>query len=82
MYIETIGDLARASEDTLRRRLGKIGEQLHFYASGLNDSPVLHIGESDNLHSEKLCQGCFSKRAKKIRQGVNFALSYFHKYCF
>jgi len=51
MYIETIGDLARASEDTLRRKLGKIGEQLHIYANGLDDSPVLHIGESDNLHS-------------------------------
>jgi len=51
MYIKTIGDLARTSEDTLRRRLGKIGEQLHIYANGLDDSPVLHIGESDDLHS-------------------------------
>jgi len=50
MYIETIGDLARTNEDTLRRKLGKIGEQLHFYANRLDDSPVLHIGESDDLH--------------------------------
>lgn len=51
MYIRTIGDLAAASESLLRQRLGKLGEQLHIYACGLDDSPVLHIGECDPLHS-------------------------------
>ena len=40
MGIRTIGDLARFSPDILIRKLGKAGEMLHKYASGLDDSPV------------------------------------------
>jgi DNA polymerase-4 len=48
LHIHTIGDLAMASEDLLRRRLGKLGEALHLYANGLDDSPVQ---ESDEVSS-------------------------------
>jgi len=73
MYIKTIGDLARTSEDTLRRRLGKIGEQLHIYANGLDDSPVLHIGESDDLHS--VGNGMTFKRNLTSRADIQTAVT-------
>ena len=38
--IRTIGELARASEQMLAMRFGKMGEMLHKYANGLDDSPV------------------------------------------
>lgn len=48
MNVTTIGGLAAADEDLLRRRLGKLGEQLHVYANGLDESPVQ---ESDDVAS-------------------------------
>lgn len=39
--IRTIGELARASEQMLAMRLGKMGEMLYKYANGLDDSPVV-----------------------------------------
>ncbi|WRS28558.1 DNA polymerase IV [Oscillospiraceae bacterium MB08-C2-2] len=51
LYIHTIGELAVADEEMLSRRLGKIGSQLHLYANGLEDSPVLHAGEEPELQS-------------------------------
>lgn len=51
MYICTIGDLARANQSTLKKYLGKMGEQLHLYANGLDDSPVLCVGASPPPHS-------------------------------
>ena len=40
MGVRTIGELAECSEDILRMRFGKAGEQLYKYANGLDDSPV------------------------------------------
>jgi len=45
VYITTIGELANADEHMLKGLLGKIGEQLHVYANGLDESPV--VQESD-----------------------------------
>lgn len=49
--VKTIGDLAQLPEDLLAKKLGKLGEQLHLYANGLDESPVLHIGETEEPHS-------------------------------
>ncbi len=49
--ISTIGQLAAASPELLRERFGKLGDQLHAYANGLDDSPVLEIGEEEDVHS-------------------------------
>ncbi len=43
--IRTIGDIAGAPQELLERLLGKIGLQLHEYASGMDRSPV--IGDAD-----------------------------------
>ncbi len=40
MGVRTIGELAECSEDILKMRFGKAGEQLYKYANGLDDSPV------------------------------------------
>lgn len=45
-YIETIGDLANANPDVIKRRLGKCGEALQAYANGLDTSPVALVGET------------------------------------
>ena len=45
VYITTVGELANADEHMLKGLLGKIGEQLHIYANGLDESPV--VQESD-----------------------------------
>lgn len=57
MGIRTIGDLARFSPDILVRKLGKAGEMLHKYASGLDDSPV---------------EGHSNDDAKSISNGLTF----------
>ena len=42
MRINTIGDLARTALDTLQSQIGnKLGLQLHSFANGIDDSPVL-----------------------------------------
>ena len=41
MGIHTIGALAEADVNSLKVRLGRAGEQLHRYAAGLDDSPVV-----------------------------------------
>jgi len=51
MGIETIGQLAAAPAELLRRRFGKLGDQLFAYANGLDDSPVLEIGQEEDIHS-------------------------------
>lgn len=43
--IRTIGDIANAPEELLERLLGKMGLQMHEYASGMDRSPV--IGDAD-----------------------------------
>ena len=49
--IFTIGDLANASKSAIVRRLGKNGEMLWKYANGQDDSPVLRIGEEEQVKS-------------------------------
>ncbi|WP_101910540.1 DNA polymerase IV [Marasmitruncus massiliensis] len=51
MAITTIGELAAADRDWLVRRLGKIGETLHDYANGLDNSPVRSIYEEREVKS-------------------------------
>ena len=45
MGIRTIGALAESSPSLLNMRFGKIGEMLHAYASGNDESPVLPVQE-------------------------------------
>ena len=49
--IATIGQLAAAPPELLRERFGKLGDQLYAYANGLDDSPVLEIGEEEDIRS-------------------------------
>lgn len=42
--IKTIGDIAAADPDYLRRTFGKHGSSLYIYACGLDDSPVVPYG--------------------------------------
>ena len=49
--INTIGDLARTDVAILRRRLGKWGEILWFFANGMDTSPVRKISESEQIKS-------------------------------
>lgn len=51
MGVKTIGDLARLPLEFLTKKLGKLGELLYRYANGLDESPVLHIGEEEAPHS-------------------------------
>lgn len=45
MGIKTIGALAEASPSLLNMRFGKVGEMLHNYATGNDESPVLPVQE-------------------------------------
>ena len=51
MGIKTIGDLSRVPRDVLVARFGKYGDQLYKNANGLDDSPVIRIGEGDDQKS-------------------------------
>ena len=45
-YIRTIGDLAKADIVSLQRLVGnKLGQHIHNYANGMDESPVLHERE-------------------------------------
>lgn len=43
--VTTIGQLAASSREAVSGKLGKLGEMLHDYACGLDDSPVAVAGE-------------------------------------
>lgn len=49
--INTIGDIANASPEFLRSRLGKWGEVLWSFANGQDDSPVTRLGEEGLIKS-------------------------------
>lgn len=49
--IHTIGQLAKASRETLSLRLGKMGEQIWDYANGLDESPVASIYDRHTVKS-------------------------------
>lgn len=51
MGIKTCGELARASVMTLKDRFGVVGERLHLMAQGLDDSPVIPLGQEPNAKS-------------------------------
>ncbi|MCL2873951.1 MAG: DNA polymerase IV [Defluviitaleaceae bacterium] len=51
MHIKTIGELARSNKSIIIKQLGKIGEVIHDYANGLDDSPVKSAYEQDKLKS-------------------------------
>ena len=49
--IKTIGDLAKLEEDDLRGLLGKQGGTLYRYVNGLENEPVRHIDDPDEIKS-------------------------------
>ncbi len=49
--IRTIGELANASRELLAAKLGKAGEQLHKYALGLDDCPVVRTEDREDAKS-------------------------------
>ena len=49
--IRTVGELAAADREMLRRHLGKTGELLHDYANGLDDEPVRSYDEEREAKS-------------------------------
>jgi len=49
--VRTIGDLAAADRTLLAQRLGKMGEMIHDYAAGLDDSPVKSAYEEREVKS-------------------------------
>lgn len=71
--IRTIGELAHAEPGLLRRRLGKLGDQLHAYANGLDESPVLEIGQEEDPHS--VGNGMTFSRDLLSRQDIHTAVT-------
>ena len=49
--IETIGDLARADANVLEKSLGKLGEMLHRYANGDDNSEVAEYNHQQRIKS-------------------------------
>jgi DNA polymerase-4 len=80
-YIRTIGELASAGEDSLRRRFGKWGTYLYCYANGLDTSPVKpsdyeaavkSVGNSTtaprDLENEQDCHIVFQNLAESVAE--------------
>lgn len=51
LFIYTIGDLARSDKNLILSRLGKLGEVIHDYANGLDESPVKTANEDREVKS-------------------------------
>ncbi len=51
MGIRTCGELARTPPRDLKDRFGVIGERLHLMAQGLDDSPVIPLGQEPDAKS-------------------------------
>lgn len=51
LYIKTIGDLAKSDRNVIQSKLGKMGELIHDYANGIDDSPVKGITEERDVKS-------------------------------
>lgn len=73
MHICTIGDLARTDRTLLARKLGKLGEQLHINANGLDDAPVLSIDTPQEAQS--IGHGITFKRDLVSREDISTAVS-------
>ena len=71
--IRTIGELASASKEMLRHRLGKMGDMLWNYANGLDDSPV---GVDDNYEAKSISNGLTFRHdlvtREDCRTGIDF----------
>ena len=51
LNIRTIGDLARAPAEVIRRKFGKVGLMLVDFANGLDDAPVRPVGVEETIKS-------------------------------
>ncbi|MBQ3108266.1 MAG: DNA polymerase IV [Clostridia bacterium] len=71
--IRTIGDIARAGKETLVSLLGKAGEQAWVYASGLDESRVLKIGEEEPIKS--IGNGMTFRRDLKTAEDIHIGLT-------
>lgn len=49
--IRTCGELGRFPVESLRRKFGVIGEQLHFMGQGIDNSPVVPVEEAEEVKS-------------------------------
>lgn len=71
--IHTIGDLAIASKELLKNKLGKMGEMISDYANGLDDTPV---GADDGAEVKSISNGFTFKhdlmKAEECRTGIDF----------
>ncbi len=72
--IRTIGALAAASPTFLAGRFGKMGEQIHAYACGIDDSPVL--SRAERAAPKSVGNGMTFRHdivsAEEIRAGLGF----------
>ncbi len=50
-HIYTIGDLAKSDKNVIISKLGKMGEIIHDYANGLDDSPVKSMSDEREVKS-------------------------------
>lgn len=71
--VRTIGDIAAAGRDTLTALLGKAGEQAWIYASGMDESRVLHIGEEEPAKS--IGNGMTFRRDLRTQEDIHIGLT-------
>jgi DNA polymerase-4 len=74
MGVHTIGDLANYDRNLLIQRFGKMGEQLHINANGLDTSPVAAVGEGEPIKS--VGNGYTFKRDLVNESDVRTAVTY------
>ena len=71
--VKTIGQLAAYDKDLLIRRFGKLGNMLHVYANGLDDSPV---SKGANEDTKSISNGLTFKHdlttREECRIGIDF----------
>ena len=72
MGIKTIGALSSASEALLCARFGKMGEMLHRYSNGLDDSPVCPESED----SKSISNGLTFRRDLTALEDCRVAIDY------
>lgn len=73
MNIHTIGDLAQMSESDLLRKLGRLGEQLHLNANGMDTAPVLPVDAEQAVQS--IGNGITFKRDLITREDILTAIT-------
>lgn len=72
--VRTIGELADTSKDMLKHKFGKMGEMLHDYANGRDETPV---GVAEDAHDVKSISNGFTFRHDLVtredcRVGIDF----------